>query len=303
LEVSSVGLGCNNFGRALDFEASAAVVDAALDQGITLFDTADIYGDTKSEVFLGKALGRHRPKVVLATKFGEVPGSGGVRDASPKYVRQAVEASLRRLGTDWIDLYQLHFPDPATPIADTLGALAELVDQGKVRHIGCSNFTPEMIRAADDAARAAGGVGFATVQNEYSLLEREPEAGVLEECRRLGLGFLPYFPLAGGLLTGKYRAGMPAGARWTVQSGHRRDQFVNQRNFELVEQLAAFAEEAGKSLVELAFGWLLSRPGVSSVIAGATSPAQVAANVAAGGVSLTGGQLGELDAITAPSPV
>ncbi|MDR2566866.1 MAG: aldo/keto reductase [Bifidobacteriaceae bacterium] len=297
LTVSAVGLGCNNFGRALDREASTAVVHAALDLGITLFDTADIYGGTDSEVFLGEALGRRRSEVVVATKFGEVPLSGGVRNASPPYVRAAVDASLQRLGTDWIDLYQLHFPDPATPIADTLGALNEAVQAGKVLHIGCSNFTQAMIREADAAAT---GARFVTVQNEYSLLERGPETdGVLEECCRLGLGFLPYFPLAGGLLTGKYRGGMPSGARWTVQSGQRRDQFVTERNFAVVEELWDWAVRKGRTMTELAFGWLLQRPEVSSVIAGATSSDQVAANVAAAGAGLTAEEIAELDAITA----
>ncbi|CAN5320081.1 hypothetical protein BH18GEM1_BH18GEM1_21060 [soil metagenome] len=207
LEVSIVGLGCNNFGRRLNKKDSAAVVNAALDAGITLFDTADIYGDGRSEEFVGRALGSRRDSVVIATKFGSSMKGRG-KGASAAYIRKTIEASLRRLGTDRIDLYQLHEPDETVPIEETLGALDELVRAGKVHEIGCSNFTTDQIREADAAVR--GGARFASVQNEYNLLNREPEQGVLAECERLGLAFLPYFPLASGLLTGKYCRGRPA---------------------------------------------------------------------------------------------
>ena len=205
LSVSVVGLGCNNFGGRLDAERTAATVHAALDAGITFFDTADIYGKTRSEEFLGRALGRRRNDIVLATKFGMQVDEQRT-GAKPAYVRQAVEDSLRRLGTDCIDLYQLHQPDPTTPIADTLGALDELVRAGKVREIGCSNFSASELRTAREAARP-GAARFVSVQNEYSLLQRDPERDVLDECKRAGLAFIPYFPLASGLLTGKYRHG------------------------------------------------------------------------------------------------
>lgn len=294
LTVSVVGLGCNNFGGRLDERRTAAVVGAALDAGITFFDTADIYGDTKSEEFLGRALGRRRNEIVLATKFGmEVdPQRTG---AKPDYVRQAVEDSLRRLGTDRIDLYQLHQPDPNTPIADTLGALDDLVRAGKVREIGCSNFSTDELRAAEDAVRS-GAARFISVQNEYSLLQREPEQGMLEECRRAGLAFIPYFPLASGLLTGKYRHGQPApkGSRLESRSG---TEPFTEENLLLVESLLKFAASRGRTLVELAMSWLASRPTVASVIAGATSPEQVKTNAAATGWRLSEAELAELDEI------
>jgi aryl-alcohol dehydrogenase-like predicted oxidoreductase len=216
LEVSVVGLGCNNFGRRLDYDATSAVVDAALDAGITFFDTADVYGATKSEEYLARALGRRRDDVVVATKFGSRLDEER-RGARPEYVRRAVEDSLRRLGTDRIDLYQLHTPDPDVPIGETLGALDELVQTGKVREIGCSNFSAEQLREAEEATRE-GAARFVSVQNEYSLLHRAPEQDVLPECERAGLAFIPYFPLANGLLTGKYRRGQDAlkGAAWTL---------------------------------------------------------------------------------------
>jgi aryl-alcohol dehydrogenase-like predicted oxidoreductase len=220
LEVSVIGLGCNNFGRRLDFYATSAVVDAALDAGITFFDTADVYGGTKSEEYLGRALGRRREDVVIATKFGSAVDEQR-RGARPEYVRRAVEDSLLRLSTDRIDLYQLHTPDPQVPIGETIGALDELVKAGKVREIGCSNFSADQLREAEEATRECTA-RFASVQNEYSLLHREPEGDVLPECERLGLAFIPYFPLANGLLTGKYRRGKdaPRGAAWT-QRGAR----------------------------------------------------------------------------------
>jgi aryl-alcohol dehydrogenase-like predicted oxidoreductase len=292
LEASVVGLGCNNFGWRLDAMATATVVDAALDAGVTFFDTAELYGDGQSEEFLGRALGPRRRDVVIATKFGYVKGHPD-RGGQPANVRRAIEKSLRRLGTDYVDLYQIHSPDPRVPIAETLGALDELVRAGKVREIGCSNFGVDLLREAD-AAATGSAARFVSVQNEYSLLHREPEEGVLEECARLGLAFLPYYPLASGLLTGKYRRGRPAppGPRITPESDRLRAE-----SLDLVEALLAFAESRGHTLLELAFAWLLARPMVASVIAGATKPEQVRANAAAAGWQLTPAELAEVDAI------
>lgn len=298
LSVSVVGLGCNNFGERLDAERTAAVVQAALDAGITFFDTADIYGGTRSEEFLGRALGRRREGVVVATKFGmEVDERR--RGAKPEYMRQVVEDSLRRLGTDRIDLYQLHQPDPATPIADTLGALDELVRSGKVREIGCSNFSASEIRAARKVARP-DAARFVSVQNEYSLLHREPERDVLDECRRMGLAFIPYFPLASGLLTGKYRHGQPPPQGSRLQSRFGTEPFTEE-NLLLVEALLSFATSRGHTLVELAVSWLASRPTVASVIVGATSPEQVQTNATAAGWKLTDAEIVEIDAILSQS--
>jgi aryl-alcohol dehydrogenase-like predicted oxidoreductase len=293
LEVSAVGLGCNNFGSRLDERRTAEVVHAALEAGVTLFDTADVYGATRSEAYLGRALGDRGDGVVIATKFGMAldPERQGAR---PAYVRRAVEDSLRRLGTDRIDLYQLHRPDPRTPIADTLGALDELVRSGKVREIGCSGFTADQLR---EARRAAGaGTPFASVQNEYSLLVREAEREVLPECARQGLAFLPYYPLASGLLTGKYWPGEappPDSRLATNQTWAAR--FLTDRNRRLAESLRAFAEGRGRSLLELAISWLLTRPAVASVIAGATTPEQVAANAVAGRWRLAPADLEAID--------
>jgi aryl-alcohol dehydrogenase-like predicted oxidoreductase len=295
LEISVVGLGCNNFGARLDAAATAEVAHAALDAGINFFDTADIYGGTKSEEYLGRALKDRRHEVVLATKFGmEVdPQRKGAR---PEYVRQAVEDGLRRLATDHIDLYQLHRPDPTVPVADTLGALDELVKAGKVREIGCSNFDPGQLDEAENAARKAGGARFVSVQNEYSLLHREPENGVLAACERLGLAFLPFFPLSSGLLTGKYRKGQPVPSGSRLGEG-RYSRLLNEDNLDKVEKLIAFAESRGHTVLELAFSWLLSRPAVASVIAGATSTRQIHSNIAAAGWKLTEEELAEVDRI------
>jgi len=294
LDVSVVGLGCNNFGGRLDAEQTASVVDASLDAGINFLDTADIYGKTQSEEYLGRALRGRRDRVVLATKFGAKVDDER-NGARPEYVVRACEDSLRRLDTDYIDLYQLHTPDDTVPIADTLGALDELVKAGKVREIGCSNFSPAQLREAEAAVRP-GGARFVSVQNEYSLIHREPEQGVLDECARLGIAFIPYFPLASGLLTGKYRRGQPVpeGTRLTEErfAGTRSEQ-----NLELVERLVAFAEARGHTLLELAFSWLLTRPTVGSVIAGATKPGQVRGNAAAAGWRLSSEDLAELDGI------
>jgi len=294
LDVSCVGLGCNNFGWKLDEQATAAVVHAALDEGITFFDTADIYGGTKSEVFLGRALGNRRNEVIVATKFGMAVDDRR-RGARPEYIRQAAEDSLRRLGTDRIDLYQLHQPDPDVPIADTLGALNDLVRAGKVREIGCSNFSADQIRKAEAAVRP-GAVRFVSVQNEYSLLHREPERDALPECERLGLAFLPYFPLASGLLTGKYRRGRPAPAGSRLATGGRAGN-VSDQNLNVVEALIEFAESRGHTVLDLAVSWLLAKPVVASVIAGATSAEQVRMNVTAAGWRLSSGDLNEIEAL------
>jgi aryl-alcohol dehydrogenase-like predicted oxidoreductase len=294
LEVSVVGLGCNNFGRRLDSGATSAVVDAALDAGINFFDTADVYGGTKSEEFLGRALSRRRDEVVLATKFGAQLDEQR-KGAKPEYVGQAVEDSLRRLRTDRIDLYQLHRPDPEVPIEDTLGVLDELVRAGKVREIGCSNFSAEQLREAERATRD-GGARFVSVQNEYSVLHREPERDVLPECERLGIAFIPYFPLVSGLLTGKYRQGQPAPEGSRLQSG-RGDSLLTDRNLAIVEELIEFSESRGHTILELAFSWLLTRPAVVSVIAGATSSEQARRNALAAGWRLTDEELAEIDSI------
>ena len=275
LEVSVVGLGCNNFGRRVNEAGTKRALDAALDAGITFLDTADIYGGTKSESFMGLALAGRRDRFVLATKFG-MKVDEGRQGAKPAYVRQAVEASLRRLGTDYIDLYQLHEPDPSTPIADTLAALDELVQRGKVREIGCSNFDVEQLYEARRAVRD-GAARFVSVQNEFSLFHRDPESGVLDACRELDLAFLPYFPLASGLLTGKYRKGTRAPANSRLAGSDK----ITPEKLDLVERLIEFAEARGHTVLELAVSWLLAHEPVASVIAGATSPEQVHANAKA----------------------
>jgi aryl-alcohol dehydrogenase-like predicted oxidoreductase len=269
-------------------------VNAALEKGINFVDTADIYGAGKSEEFLGRALGARRDEVVIATKFGGVMEGKG-KGASPAYIRVAVEASLRRLGTDRIDLYQLHYPDPEVPIQETLGALGELVKAGKVREIGCSNFSVGQLREA--AMAPDGAARFASVQNEYSILHREPEDGVLDECERQGLAFLPYFPLMSGLLTGKYRRGQPPPEGSRLAEGGQLGSLLNDRNLDIVEELIRFAEARERTILELAVSWLLGRPTVASVISGATSPGQVKANVHAAGWRLTQEELAEVEAI------
>ncbi len=288
LEVSVVGLGCNNFGRRIDQEATKLVVDAALDAGINFLDTADIYGGTKSEEFLGNVLGSKRDSIVLATKFG-MPHEDGRNGAKPAYVKLALEDSLRRLQTDRIDLYQLHKPDNETPIADTLGAMNDLVKAGKVREIGCSNFSPLQLQEAEKAAE--GGARFVSVQNEYSLLNREPEKGVLKECRELHIAFIPYFPLASGLLSGKYRKGQPIPEGTRIQEGSER---LTAGNLETVEALIGFAESRSRTILELAFSWLLAHGEVASVIAGATKPEQAISNAAAAAWKLTGDEMKEV---------
>lgn len=294
LEVSVVGLGCNNFGRRLDAQQSARVVQAALDAGINFFDTADSYGDTQSETFLGLALKGRRSEAVVATKFGSELDQWR-RGASPNYVRRAVEDSLRRLDIDVIDLYQLHRPDPSVPIEDTLGALDALVREGLVREIGCSNFDADLLARSD--AAASGQARFVSVQNHYSLFHREPEDGVLAACEHLGIAFLPYFPLANGLLTGKYRKGQPLPEGTRIVGSAREATLLTDANLERVEALVAFAASAGRSLLELAFSWLLTRPVVASVIAGASSVEQVTANAAAADWQLDADDLAAVDAL------
>ncbi|MGZ4143458.1 MAG: aldo/keto reductase [Actinomycetota bacterium] len=303
LEVSLCGLGCNNFGGRIDQDRTTAVVNAAIDAGITLFDTADLYGRTKSEEFLGKALGARRDRVVIATKFGgPIDDDPSHRGASGRWAREALEGSLRRLGTDRIDLYQLHFPDDSVPIEETLETLDGFVRDGKVREIGNSNFTGAMIEEADDVAAKRGFARFVSAQNLYSLLNREVETDALPAAERRGLAVLPYYPLAAGFLSGKYHRDepLPEGARLTNASPENRAHFINDRTFDIVEQLRAFAEERDHTLLELAMSWLASRPLVASVIAGATKPEQVRSNVRALEWRLGDTEKAEIDAITAP---
>jgi len=306
LTVSRVGLGCNNFGGRLDFERTRAVVDAALDAGITFFDTADIYGDRSgpavygnaggSERFLGRLLRNRRDRVALATKFGHDMGDGLEARGAPQHVRKALDASLERLEMDHVDLLYYHSPDGVTPISETVGAMDELAQEGKARAIGVSNVTLEQL---EDAARTAR---ITALQNEYSLLARESEHDVLPRCRELGVGFVPYYPLAAGLLTGKYRRGEPPppGTRWAGSDVFAADDWVTPRvstaqgTFDAVARLEAFARGRGRPLLELAIAGVASRPGVTSVIAGATSAEQVRANAAAGEWRLTPDELAQL---------
>jgi len=281
-EVSVIGLGCNNFGRWVDLEGTRAVVDAALEQAITFFDTSNTYGDPhgRSEEYLGEVLQGRRDRVVLATKFGMDMGDGLGPRGSRDYILQAVEASLRRLRTDVIDYYWYHQPDGVTPIAETLETLDGLVQAGKVRWIGASNFSAAQIEEADAVAQDRGFARFTSIQNNFSLLNREAEREVLPTCERLGLGFVPFFPLASGLLTGKYRRGEPAPAGTRLAS---RDQVATPEQFDEVEAVAQFAADRDVSMIDVAIGALLARPVVSTVIAGATKPEQVRQNVAAAG--------------------
>ena len=300
-EVSVVGLGANNFGGRIDLEASRRVVERALDLGVTLIDTADTYGNRGgSEEALGKILGPRRKDIVLASKFGMVMDDAGkLQGASRDYIMRAVDASLRRLKTDWIDLYQVHRPDPRTPIEETLRALDDLVKAGKVRFVGCSNYSAKQLEEAQQVAARHGLVSFVSCQDEYSLLARDLEKGREPIMRKYGLGLLPFFPLASGLLTGKYRrnAALPPGTRL---AGNPRfaDRLLNERNWRIVGALGDFAARHGHTLLDLAMSWLASRPTVSSVIAGATRPEQVEQNVAAVGWSLSAADLAEVDRIT-----
>jgi len=301
LQVSAVGLGCNNFGGRIGAGATDAVVGAALDAGITFFDTADIYGNSRSEELLGKAIASRRDEVIIATKFG-MPRPGYDGGASPEYVRHSIDRSLQRLGTDHIDLYQLHAPDPHTPIGETLAALDDLVREGKVREIGCSNFSAPQLIEADDAARAVGGARFVSLQNQYSMLFREPEAAVLFECAERDIAFLPFFPLANGLLSGKYEAGKPPpeGTRIAGMPAEQASRLLSEESLGRVDELDRLAKSAGHSVLDLAFAWLLRRPEVASVIAGATKPDQVRANVVAARWRLDDEILAGVDRISPP---
>ncbi len=301
LQVSLVGLGCNNFGGRIDLEATRRVVHAALDAGITLFDTADIYGNKGgSEDCLGQVLGDRRKDIVLATKFGMAMDEAETKKgASRRYIMAACEASLTRLRTDWIDLYQVHRPDPLTPIDETLRALDDLITQGKVRYVGCSNYAPWQVVEAQLTARLAGTAAFVSAQDEYSLIVRKLDTEQIPVLERYGLGLLPYFPLASGLLTGKYRRGepLPEGTR-LANTQRLADQYLTEANWGVVERLSGFAAERGHNLVELAFSWLAARPTVASVIAGATRPEQIAQNVTAADWVLTAEDLAEIDRLS-----
>jgi aryl-alcohol dehydrogenase-like predicted oxidoreductase len=301
LSVSVVGLGCNNFGVRVDEEGTQEVIDAALDVGINFFDTADMYAGGKSEELLGRFLAGRRKEVIIATKFGnDMPGQG--RGARPAYVRKAIEASLKRLNTDYIDLYQQHVPDPDVPIAETLGVLDELVKAGKVREIGCSNFSAAQLREARKTADShKGSARFVSVQNEYSLLDREPEDEVLGECERQDLAFLPYFPLKSGLLTGKFRKGQPIPQDTRVAKSDRYRKLLTDENLDRVEAFVGYAEAHGRTLLELAFSWLLAHDVVASVIAGATSVTQIRTNASAGGWKLSPKDLEEIDSLAQPT--
>ncbi len=293
-QVSVVGLGCNNFGMRIDEAETRAVVHKALDCGITFFDTADMYGGGgKSEKYLGKALGPRRKEIILATKFGySVNGS-------KENVIASVEASLKRLGTDVIDLYQIHKPDPDTPIEETLGAMDRLIRDGKLRFIGCSNFSADQLDQAMRAAADHGLARFVTLQNRHSVLHREPEAEVLPACARHGVGFLPFFPLENGLLTGKYRKGETPDENTRLGAmQHFADMALTEENFAIVEELETFTANQGRTLLELAFSWLIANPDIPTVIAGATRPDQIESNVKSASWALSGDDLAEIDRIT-----
>jgi aryl-alcohol dehydrogenase-like predicted oxidoreductase len=302
LRVSLVGLGCNNFGGRIDFEASKAVVHKALDLGITLFDTADTYGERGgSEDCLGRILGDRRKDIVLASKFGmPMNDAETLSGASRRYIMSAVEASLKRLKTDYLDLYQLHRPDPATPIEETVRALDDLVRQGKARYVGCSNLPAWQVVEALWTAKHLGFNAFVSCQDEYSLVVRGPEKELIPAMQRCGLGLLPFFPLASGLLTGKYRrnAQLPDGARLTKLQ-RLADRFLTDANWAKAERLGDFCDKRGRSLLELAFSWLAARPAVASIIAGATRPEQIEANVRAVGWKLTAEEVAEVDRLAA----
>ena len=301
LEVSVVGLGGNNFGGRIDFEASRRVVHRAIDLGINLIDTADSYGNKGgSEQWLGQILGQTRKQIVLASKFGlQMDDAGKLQGASRRYVLQAVEASLKRLRTDCIDLYQLHRPDPQTPIEETLRALDDLVRQGKVRCIGCSNLSAQQVAEAHETSQRDGLAAFVSCQDEYSLLVRDIERELIPAAKARAMGVLPYFPLASGLLTGKYRRGapLPPGSRLS-KNPRQAGEFINERNWRIVGELEAFAARRGHTILELAFSWLLRDGVVASVIAGATTPQQVEQNIRAAGWVLSADELAEIDRIT-----
>jgi len=299
LEVSVVGIGCNNFGRRCDQEQTTAVVDKALEVGINLFDTADIYGgDGRSEQFLGKALEGRRQDAVVATKFSGPMGDGPMRrGTSRRYIMDAVDASLTRLNTDYIDLYQVHFPDAETPMEETVRALDDLVRAGKVRYLGNSNFSGWQIAHADWIAQTNHQTPFIAAQNQWSLLQRGVESEIVPAAQAFGLGVLPFFPLASGMLTGKYKRGTDAPEGTRLAEGPMAARSLTDRNFDIVEPLEVYALEHGHTLLELAFSWLASHPAVSSVIAGATKPEQVESNAEATGWVLTAEERAEVNAI------
>lgn len=302
LRVSLVGLGCNNFGMRLDLEQTRAVVDRAFDLGITLFDTADMYGGRGgSETQLGKILGHRRKDIVLASKFGMAMSDDGTKiGASRRYIMSAVEDSLRRLKTDWIDLYQLHQPDPLTPLDETMQALDDLVTQGKIRYIGCSNLPSWQVVESQWISKSLGLNRFVSCQDEYNILNRNIEAELIPAMQKYGCGLLPYFPLASGLLTGKYkRTEMPEGARLTDMPTFANRIYLTDENFDIVDNLNKFAHKTGHSILELAFGWMASRPTTASIIAGATKPEQIDANVAAVNWVLSQSEIDEVDKISA----
>jgi aryl-alcohol dehydrogenase-like predicted oxidoreductase len=301
LRVSVVGLGCNNFGRRCDQETTTAVVDKALDLGVTLFDTADVYGPRGlSEEYLGVALKGKRREAIIATKFMGPMGDGPLwSGGSRRYIFDAVDASLKRLDTDYIDLYQIHFPDVNTPIAETMRALDDVVRSGKVRYVGCSNFAGWQVVEAQWVARSGHLSEFVSAQNQYNLLDRRIERELMPAASACGMGVLPYFPLASGFLTGKYRPGQapPEGTRLAAGGGMA-DRVMTDGNFETLQQLESFAESAGHSMLDLAIGWLASQPHVPSVISGATKPEQVEQNVAAGEWVLNAEELTKVNEIT-----
>ena len=302
LRVSLVGLGCNNFGMRLDLEQTRAVVDRAFDLGITLFDTADMYGGRGgSETQLGKILGHRRKDIVLASKFGMAMSDDGTKiGASRRYIMSAVEDSLRRLKTDWIDLYQLHQPDPLTPLDETMQALDDLVTQGKIRYIGCSNLPSWQVVESQWISKSMGLTRFVSCQDEYNILNRNVEAELIPAMQKYGCGLLPYFPLASGLLTGKYkRTEMPEGARLTDMPTFANRIYLTDENFDIVDNLNEFAHKTGHSILELAFGWMASRPTTASIIAGATKPEQIDANVAALNWVLSQSEIDEVNKISA----
>ncbi|HET6607717.1 MAG TPA: aldo/keto reductase [Rhodopila sp.] len=302
LRVSSIGLGCNNFGGRIDDAVTKAVIHKALDLGITLFDTADVYGERGgSETLMGRILGENRKRIVLATKFGmPMDDTGEKQGAARRYIMKAIEDSLRRLQTDYIDLYQMHQTDPRTPIEESLRALDDLVRQGKVRYVGCSNFPAWQMVDAAWTAKTSGLNAFVSCQDEYSLVHRDPEAQLLPAARRLGLGLLPYFPLASGLLSGKYRrnVALPEGTR-LASTQRLADRYLTDRNWIITEKLGDFVQSRGRTMLELAFSWLLAQAPVASVIAGATRPEQLEQNVKAGAWHLTSDDLAEINRLTA----
>jgi aryl-alcohol dehydrogenase-like predicted oxidoreductase len=300
LRVSLVGLGCNNFGSNIDLEATRKVVHKAIDCGITLFDTADVYGKRGgSETFLGEILGERRKDIVLATKFGmPMDDAGRLKGGSRRYIMSAVEASLRRLKTEWIDLYQLHDYDPSTPIEETLRALDDLVRHGKVRYIGCSNLPAWRVVEAQWTAKAEGLASFLSCQDEYSLVMRSPEKDLMPMMGAYSMSLLPYFPLGSGLLTGKYRRdAKPEGARLTTTQ-RLADRYMTERNWQIVEGLEALCTKRGWSMLDLAFSWLAAKPTVASVIAGATKPEQIEQNVKAVELKLGAADIEEIDALS-----